>query len=217
MILIDTAEPADIEHLLKTCIPVQRKSLNQNRMADYYWAGADGKTTQVCRVQAGELLGNIDSQELELHRYYNSADENYLFIEGIIAQFPLGKQAFRRKSPNARASVRLYDDGKPGLFAHKVTDKGFITEAHKYNTSYSFYAAWKYRLTKCGVSIIETINSLDTASLLVAAYKSDQKPTHGTLTRYIKPKIAVADFNPHVLTLMGIEGAGLGEEIAEME
>ncbi|KKM76415.1 hypothetical protein LCGC14_1380300 [marine sediment metagenome] len=49
-------------------------SLNQSSRADYYFGGEDGKTRQFCRVQAGELLGNIDSEEDEFRRYYESAD-----------------------------------------------------------------------------------------------------------------------------------------------
>jgi len=211
--VIDTAEPVEIEHLLTPCITVARTSLNQNFMADYFWSGVDGKTRQVCRVQAGELLGNIDSQEAELRKYYNSADETYLFIEGIVCQNSLVKKpavtGFGKKGKGL--NTRLFDDGSPGVYTHRVSDKGYIMTAHKFHTMYSLYAAWKWRLTQVGIGVLETVNYVETAQLLVAAYKSCQKTEHHVLTRYIGQRISIPKYNSHIVTLMGIEGAELGE------
>ena len=237
-LVIDTAEPVEIEKLVSACVSVARGSLNQNKMGDYFWSGVDGKTRQVCRVQAGELLGNVDSQEAELRRYYNNADETYLFIEGIVCQNSLVKRqsggrgwvgkpgvgagasksgkSGARKSSSDSLSTRLFDDGTPGTFTHRVSDSGYIITAHKFHVQYSMYAAWKWRLTQVGIGVLETVNYVETAQLLVAAYKSCQKSEHHVLTRYIGQKVRIPDYNPHVVTLMGIEGAGLGEEKAKI-
>lgn len=63
--------------------------LNQSHRSDYYFGGEDGKSRQFGRVQAGELLADLDSMEDELRRYYDNADENYQIIEGIISPVPI--------------------------------------------------------------------------------------------------------------------------------
>lgn len=89
MILVDHSEPEELISLLRQSTPVTVMPLNQTKRSDYYFGGEDGKTRQFNRVQAGELLANIDSMEDELRRYYESADENYQVIEGIISSEPL--------------------------------------------------------------------------------------------------------------------------------
>jgi len=50
---------------------------------------------------------------------------------------------------------------------------------------------------------------------LVALYQNAQKEEHKTLRRYIKDRIFIESYNPHVLTLMGVAKGGIGEEIAK--
>lgn len=89
MILVDQAEPEDIVTLLMQTAPVNVMPLNRTGRSDYYFGGEDNKTRQFGRVQASELLADIDSMEDELRRYYENADENYQIIEGIISSSPL--------------------------------------------------------------------------------------------------------------------------------
>lgn len=89
MILADTAEPSALIKYIQQTVPVNVVSLNQNNIADYQFNAIDGHTVQVNRTQAGELLGDIDSFEDELRRYYNSADETWVIIEGLVTPTPL--------------------------------------------------------------------------------------------------------------------------------
>ena len=91
MILVDSAEPEDIVRLLQQSVDVSVLPLNQSSRADYYFGGEEG-TQQFVRVQAGELLANIDSEEDEIRRYYESADRTGQIVEGIITDAPLTKK-----------------------------------------------------------------------------------------------------------------------------
>ena len=89
MILADTSEPNTIVKLLQQSIPTTVSPLNQHSIADYFFGNYEGKTKQFNRVQAGELVGNVDSMEDELKRYYDSADETNQIIEGLISPVKL--------------------------------------------------------------------------------------------------------------------------------
>ena len=92
MILVDTSEPEDIIRLLQQTVDVSVQPLNQTQRADYYFGGDETRTIQFNRVQGGELLSNIDSMEDELRRYYNSADDNNMIIEGLITDVPVTRK-----------------------------------------------------------------------------------------------------------------------------
>lgn len=188
MILVDTAEPEDIVRLLQQTAPVTVISLNQTNRADYYFGGEDGKTYQFCRVQAGELLGNIDSQEDELRRYYESADRNYLVIEGIITDVPITK----RDKSLASVSVRLKN--RPStLFTYRIANNGYLFGEHAYDVGADKLYAWLYRLSECDVPTFFTHNYVGTAKLLSAVYHNCQKPEHSTLNRYYIPRIKLGE------------------------
>lgn len=113
MILVDTAEPEALIKYIQQTVPVTVTSLNQNSIADYHFTAIDGHTVQVNRTQAGELLGDIDSFEDELRRYYNSADETWVIIEGLITPTPLAtltdKQYYAIKSGKLSFSEIRYE------------------------------------------------------------------------------------------------------------
>ena len=226
MILVDTAEPEDIARLLRQTADVTVMALNQTSRADYYFGGEDGKSYQFCRVQAGELLSNIDSQEDVLRRYYDSADRTYLSIEGFITDVPLTK---KDKSIEA-VSVRLKN--RPStLFTYRVAANGYLLGEHAYDVGGDKLFAWLFRLAECGVDSFWTWNYVGTAKLISAAYHNCQKPEdqHSTLNRYYIPritlgekdeggkKITIRKQNPLIRGLMALSiiyGIGIGEERA---
>jgi len=187
-------------------------SLNQSLRADYYFGGEDGKSRQFCRVQAGELLSNIDSEEDELRRYYDNADESNQIIEGLISPLPFTKRSkvvsIRRcASPNT-------------LFSYKVAANGYIHGEQAWDMSSSEYHAWIRGLNRTGIITYYTVNYIDTAKLLAAIYKNEQKQPdeHTTLNRYTRPRIYIQDQNPFVKALMFLSAAyrlGIGEEKAK--
>ena len=211
MLLVDTAEPAEMVALLKQAVPVTVINLNKTKRGDYYFGGEDGLTRQFCRVQAGELLSNIDSEEDELRRYYENADESNQIIEGLISPFPITKR-------NRGVTIRK-NASRHTLFSYKITEQGHIYGEHPYNVSSSEYFAWIRGLNRAGIVTYYTVNWVDTAKLLVAIYNNEQRPpdSHSTLNRYYRPRISIRKQDPFVKALMCLSLAyriGIGEEKA---
>lgn len=190
MILIDSAEPEDIVRLLQQTADVAVINLNQTQRADYYFGGEDGRTRQFCRVQAGELLSDIGSEEDELRRYYESADDNYQIIEGVITDVPI----IRKDKSMAAVSVRF--KSRPSqLFSYHIAENGFLHGEHAYEINSEKFYAWLYRLAECGVQTFFTHNYVGTAKLISAVYHNCQKPPeeHNTLNRYYIPRIILGE------------------------
>jgi len=213
VLLVDVAEPDDIVRLLKQSVDVTVIPLNQSSRADYYFGGDETKTIQFNRVQAGELLGNIDSMEDELRRYYCSADVSNMVVEGVISDAPIT----RRDKSIESISVRL--QARPNtLFAYSVAANGYIFNEHSYEVSADKLFAWYYRLKEAGVATFNTWNYVGTAKLLVSVYHNTQKPldSHTTLNRYYIPRITLGEYdeegkklsirqqNPFIRSLMAL-------------
>ena len=227
MILVDTAEPEAIKVLLSQTTPIQTIPLNQQLMADYYFGGEDGRNRQFCRVQAGELLSNIDSQEDELRRYYNNADDTYLIIEGIISKIPLTHRDKGMDKLSERLGIK-----RRTLFSYSVAESGWIYNQHDFVVNNSMLQAWKFRLSECGVTVFHTLNLVETAELLASVYRNCQlNPSeHDTLNRYYIPRISLSEKdkdthkrihireqNPFIRALMALSliyGLDIGEKRA---
>ena len=213
MIYIDTAEPGNIIQLIQQSLPVEVVPLNQQGTADYSFLSADGHTVQVNRTQAGELLSNIDSFEDELSRYYNSADEFYAIIEGIVSPYPISM--FSKKRASGNISIRLEPKISPMhklpptsyMYTYSVSDQGFIYNEHVYKVSNKMFKAWLMQIDKSGITVFNTINYADTATTLVAFYSNHQKMEHSTLQRYYKPRVLVKERNPHIQALVNLSSA----------
>jgi len=192
MIIVDSAEPDDIVRLLRQAADVTVLPLNQSGRADYYFGGDETQTIQFCRVQAGELLGNIDSQEDELRRYYESADRNNLIIEGIISDAPITKKDKSLESISIRMQSR-----PSSLFTYRIAANGYIMGEHAYEVSADKLFAWVYRLKEAGVATFYTWNYVGTAKLISAVYHNTQKAmdSHTTLNRYYIPRINLGEYD----------------------
>ncbi len=197
MMFRDTFEPKNIEDLIAQSVPIQKKNLNHALgIADYLWFTCDGHRVQVERKQFDEILSDMDGVEELLSRELdNGIEETVLLCEGGCEPVP-GVKNFTQTWKSAKG-------GK------------IMVPSHKYQTSYKGLMAWFYQLDKAGVTIVTTNHWIGSASALVAMYESSQDPKHKTLRRYVKDKIIIKSKNPHVLTLMGIKGGGIGEEIAK--
>lgn len=196
MLFLDTFEPKQIEDLLRQSLPVTRMTLNHGPMgiADYFWFAIDGHRIQVERKQIDEILSGMDKVEEQLRRELsNDIEETILLYEGTCEPIPGLKMAVQ--------SWKLSKKGK------------IMVPSHKYNTSYGGFQAWLSQLDKAGITIIHTCHYIGTAHTLVALYNNSQKEEHVTLRRYIKEKITIDPYNQHVISLMGIRGANIGEEI----
>ncbi len=194
MIFIDTFEPRQIEELIAQTVPTMRQTLNHSDtgIADYMWFTCDGHRVQVERKQIDEILSDMDGvEELLSRELSNGIEETILLYEGTCEPIPGVKMATQ--------SWKLGKNGK------------IMVPGHKYNCSYSGLQAWLYQLDKAGVTIIHTAHYLATAMALTAMYLSSQDPKHKTLRRYIKDKIFIPSKNKHIITLMSIKEANLGE------
>ena len=212
MLFIDIYEPRQIEELLAQTVPITRMALNHSTMgyADYLWLAYDGHRIQVERKQIDEILSGMDQVEEQLQRELsNGVEETILLIERTCAPIPGIKsttQSYSRPSPGS---------GLNKLLMKVLKHDDVMVPGHKYNVSYTGLQAWKSQLDKAGITIVETFDWTTTAHTLIALYKNSQKPEHATLRRYIKNHIITTERNPHVLTLMGVKGGGVGEEIAK--
>jgi len=196
-ILVDIFEPQEIEYLIAQSVEVSRLSLNPKGFADYLFYGFDGHRIQVERKQITEVLGGMDHVEEQLRRELdNGVEETMLLIEGVC------EPVFGLK-----IATQIW---------HKVKGKKNIMVPGKvYSCSYTGYQAWKNQLDKAGVTIVETFDYTATAMTLVALYQNAQKEEHKTLKRYIKDRIHIENYNPHIYNLMAIKGARIGEEMAK--
>jgi len=209
-LMMDVHEPYSIWELLTQSVEVIKPDpgLNSQGYADYLWFCYDGHRIQVERKQIDEILSGMDSVEEQLTRELsNGVEETILLIE-----------RFCEPIPGNRSAVQTYTRPHEGL--KKILRKilkhdDVLVPGHQYNVSYMGMQAWKSQLDKAGVTIVETFDWKATAHTLVALYNNSQKEEHTTLRRYIKDRIIITNRNPHILTLMGIKGGGVGEEIAK--
>ena len=204
MILADTSEPDAIVRLLQQAIPESTKSpLNQNGVADYFFGNYEGKRIQFGRVQAGELVGDVDSMEDELKRYYDNADETNQIIEGLLSPVRLYMKASsakihsigdeERRGGAYRTAPSSRDLGAK-IFAYPVQPSGFIEHGHSFSTTrMSELYAWIYRLSQLGVYTYYTNNWEETARFLITVYRNEQKPPdeHTTFKRIYRPRIYI--------------------------
>ena len=204
MILADTSEPDSIVRLLQQAIPESTKSpLNQNGVADYFFGNYEGKRIQFNRVQAGELVGDIDSMEDELKRYNDNADETNQIIEGLLSPVRLYMKASSARITNIGEGMRSGGayrtapssrDLGAKIFAYSVQPSGFIEHGHSFSTTrMSELYAWIYRLSQLGVYTYYTNNWEETARFLITVYRNEQKPPdeHTTFKRIYRPRIYI--------------------------
>jgi ERCC4-type nuclease len=196
-ILMDIFEPESIETLLKQSVPVSRVDLNHLDFADYMWVDCENKTNHLERKSIDEILSNLDRVEGQLRREIQKADRTYLLYEGT----------FTPLSSLGRPMCQSYHASKDG----KVMVPG-----HKYNLSYKGVMAWLDQLDRHGITIVHSMSVKTTATVLTALYDNGQKTEeeHVTFKRILKQKVYPRPetvTTRHIATLMGIEGAELGE------
>ena len=106
------------------------------------------------------------------------------------------------------------------LYTYQVAPNGFIFGEHVFKTPYTMYENWIYRLDRLGITTFFTMNSIQTARLLVAHYNNAQRPEeeHGTLQRITKQRIYLRSIDPFVKQLVYLSAAsnlGIGETKAQ--
>lgn len=216
MLLVDRSEPDSIVKLLQQSCPVTVADLNIANMSDYFFGNYEGKRLQFSRKQAGELVSGIDEAEKQLAEYYHNADENYQIVEGIISPDRLKIKGAVVPVDEHGFSTSTRDLGAK-LYCYKVEPGGYIEKGHSFSTiNDSLIAAWTHRLAKAGIPTYFTINWVQTARLLSAIYRNEQKPpeNHSTLQRVYRPRITIKEADPFTKSLLFLSSVyqlGIGE------
>ncbi len=218
MILVDINEPPELLKAIKQVEPAEYANLNQIHMSDIYFSMSSG-SKQFSRKQAGEIMGDIDEAERQVADYYYNADRNYQVIEGIISPVPLIGVKIE-ENLNGEPNIRnLASSG--GFFTYKVEPTGFIHPGRHYSSIVkSYFYAWLHRLAEAGVPTYCTLHYGETANLITAIYKNEEKPTdeHTTLNRVIVPKLYLKEasrFEKAMIYLSAALHIGVGLDTAE--
>jgi hypothetical protein len=189
---VDQFEPTEGLTLISQSIPAERAPLNHAGFADYFWFDHQGRSIQVERKQWPEVLGGIDEVEDQLRREFPAADELYLLVEGVAEPSANGILTYKR-APTKPIYIPNHEYGD-----HKRP------QAHLYHR----VQAWFWSLDKAGITVLQTPNLGATATTLVAMYLQHQKPEHGVLNRYLKPRASLQPQNMCTRILLGVPDLG---------
>ena len=204
MLLVDSHEETccpELVNQLRKSIQVVVTNLNISLMSDYYFSNYEGRRFQYGRVQAMELLSNIDSMEDELSRYYENAEVNGQIIEGLISPIRIKNIDIHEHSKK----VDIRNIGST-IYGYKIHPNG-VVEGHAFSgITASMYYAWIHRLAMAGIATYHSDNYIETARLIITLYKNEGKPAteHSTLQRVIVPKIQLRQASEFVKALIFI-------------
>lgn len=193
---IDSHETIDLELQLQQLVPVQRDRLNDAGYGDFMWVNHAGEIVTKEGKQAGELLASIDAVEEQLMRQINRQQATHygLIIRGVATPHRDG------------IAVGRWVQNKGGT--------PMLVESRVFRQSYKGYRAWLHRLGQMGVEVTEVPSTEAMVTTLAAMYLNDQEAEHRTLNRHIAIKPFALNPQPAVLSLMSLQGAEIGEEIA---
>lgn len=195
MIHLDRHEPPTIYDLIKQSYPVQWQGLNDMGFADAVWHDYQGEAHQLERKQAREYLSKPEEVEEQLHRQLDVgvAATTSLAIEGMIGPHPTGCVA--------------YSSSKDGKVMYQVGT---------FRRPYSAVLAKLIAYQEIGITVHIVPSWQATASLICALYKRSQDAEdHTTFQRHIKVQPHIMEYNPYILTLMGVHNGGIGEELGK--
>ena len=192
-LLIDSHEPIDLQLLLEQSVELARERLNDFGLADLAWQDAESKWHTYERKQITELLGSLDSVEEQLGRQLRASKAAHygLLIQGIAL-------------PHAE-----------GIACYQWSKTGVAYLSRVVRQSYAGWRAWLNQLEEMGVAVWELPSLEALAAHIVALYNNSLKADHTTLRQHVKPRPFLLQPQQHVLTLMGVEQAGIGEELAQ--
>jgi len=187
MILADIAEPVELVQLISQAAPVETSPLNIENLADYIFLSADGTLIQIERERVSTVLHSVADIENEIRKHIREGA--FIFIcEGLAVPFPDG--------------TGIFDIVGQTLIPHfysKRRIEGLI--------------AWLWQLWNNGILPMTTINIHHTATVISAIYHNSRSSEHKTFRRHYKHIVGWHP-NPTVMSLMGIEGANIGEKRA---
>lgn len=194
IMLVDEFEPDEIEILLAQTHTVSRLPLNRSGMADYSWRNYSDKVEHVERKQVGEILSGLEAVEYQLTEELNTSPYLTLLIQGVAL-------------PSA--------DGIDTYLPPKNNRGGMLVRARHYKTPWVRYEGWLVALEMRGIRVWRVPDLAAVAIALDRLYVHTRNPESMILQRHLKVPTGFHP-NPYVQTLMGIKGADIGPERAEV-
>lgn len=187
-------------------IPLETSDLNTRGFGDVLFITDHGTYSGEVKG-AGEILGGMNHCEAQLQKQRENADRCFLAVYGKTEPAPDGDSY----ALDTRETRIHYTHGQDSGISRTY-------KVHGYRTNYLGYRTWLARLVSLGVDVYEVPSREALGTQLIALYHT--LTTEGdTLRRLIVEKPMVSEQNPVVArlmrTLMGIDGAGIGEELAD--
>lgn len=193
-------------HCQREKIPFEVKELNPKGFGDVMWTGLDGIYSGEIKG-ASEILGSLDHAWGQLQRQMPQCDRAFLSIYGRIEPSEDGNCYVFTLSGNHTVWVRDSDAQVEHVYRRRY---------HRQN--YKGYRRWLARRDQIGISIFESPDLESLAVQLVSQYVVATTESD-SLNRLVTEKFILSEQDQarrdFMLTLMGIQNAGIGEEVAD--
>lgn len=184
------------------------EELNPSGFGDLMFVGWNG-IHNVEIKQAGELLSDIDHLINQIRNQSAVSDNLWLFVYGEMESADGGLSTYSLRPITSIAR-------KNGSGIEYEFQRTYKRRHHRVNYAGMRKILWRFR--EVGVQVIEVRDLQELAFELCLLYESAQEEG-STFTRLIVEKIRISEQNPEraafMKTLMGIQGAGIGEEVAD--
>lgn len=190
-------------------IDFEMSDLNKQGWGDVLFTGLAGTYSGEVKG-AGEFIGNMDHAESQLFKQIANCDRPFLAIYGRLEQ-----------AEDGGCEVLSPSGGYVVTQKYRVGADSGISRSyrrHHYRQLYTGYRGKLARLSEEGVQVFEVPDLASLAVQLCALY-SVANSEGKTFSRLIPEKYFVREEDKarkdFMLTLMGIQGAGVGEEVAD--
>lgn len=187
-------------------VPFAVKELNPDGFGDVMFTGLDGIYSGEIKG-AAEIMGSLDSTWGQLRSQMENANRMFLAIYGRVEEAEDGNCYVL----TALDEHSVYDHGVDSRISRSYNRRHF-------RQNYRGYRRWLSRMDQIGISVFE-VPSLKALAVelmglyLVATTESD------SVNRLVVEKFTIKETDKprrdFMLTLMGIQSAGIGEELAE--
>lgn len=215
-ILLDTRGYLGLRPILKSTaeslgIEFSVEDLNGRGWGDIVVFGIDGVYSAEIK-EWGEHLGNVDHLIEQTKKQVVNADFAYVFFYGEQMAAEDGTYSMKLQGDE---SVKRRNPGT-GLLEEVAYKR--IYRRRRYNQNYQGHRKILWRFRKEGIHVVECRDLTELANEL--CWLEQTATTVGTTFSKLNPqKFRIAETDEprrsFMLTLMGIQGAGIGEELAD--
>lgn len=192
--------------------------LNSKGWGDVMWRGLAGIHSGEIKG-AAEFVGDMDHCEAQLMGQIPNCDRPQLYIYGRMEEAPDGGVYVHTLNNFTGQKILNWRYGE-NLFWERDADAEVarLFSRRHFRRNYAGVRAKLARFSEMGVEVFEVPNLDALAAQLVAGFGIAQ--TEGTtFSRLIPQKFNISETDAQrrafMLTLMGIQGAGVGEEVAD--